>query len=81
LKKAGVKNFHFHALRHTSVALMVEVGTHPRVIQERLGHSSWATTMDVYGHILAVTDDGVTERLDAMFSGRGAAVGFASSPR
>lgn len=46
---------------------MVELGTHPRVIQERLGHSSWATTMDTYGHILSATDDGVTDRLDAMF--------------
>jgi integrase len=66
-RKAGIPGFHFHWLRHTSVALMVEVGTHPRVIQERLGHSSWATTMDTYGHILAATDDGVTDRLDSMF--------------
>lgn len=67
LKKAGLEGFHFHWLRHSSVALMVELGTHPKVIQERLGHASWATTMDTYGHILSTTDDGVTDRLDAMF--------------
>ena len=39
----------------------------PRIIQERLGHSSWATTMDTYGHILEATDDGVTGKLDGMF--------------
>lgn len=66
-EKAGLAGLHFHWLRHTSVALMVELGTHPRVIQERLGHSSWATTMDTYGHILAATDDGVTGKLDRMF--------------
>ena len=66
-EKAGLAGFHFHWLRHTSVALMVELDTHPRVIQERLGHSSWATTMDTYGHILAATDDGVTGKLDRMF--------------
>lgn len=31
-----------------------------------IGHSSWATTMDTYGHILSATDDGVTDRLDTM---------------
>ncbi len=66
LRRAGLEGFHFHWLRHTSVVPVL--GTHPRVIQERLGHSSWATTMDTYGHILAATDDGVTGRLDAMFS-------------
>lgn len=38
----------FHGLRHTSVGLMVAAGTHPKVIQQRLGHSSWTTTMDIY---------------------------------
>ena len=66
-EKAGLPGYHFHWLRHTSVALMVELDTHPRVIQERLGHSSWATTMDTYGHILEATDDGVTGKLDGMF--------------
>ena len=66
-EKAGLAGYHFHWLRHTSVALMVELDTHPRVIQERLGHSSWATTMDTYGHILEATDDGVTGKLDGMF--------------
>ena len=28
--------------------LMIEVGTHKRVIQKRRGHSSIRTTMDVY---------------------------------
>src|SRR3546814_4299717 len=29
-----------HDLRHTSVSLLIELGAHPKVIQERLGHSS-----------------------------------------
>jgi integrase len=68
-KMAGMPGFHFHWLRHTSVALMVEANAHPRVIQHRLGHSSWSTTMDTYGHFFATADDGVTDRLDDMFSG------------
>lgn len=57
----------YHGLRHTSVGLMVATGTHPKVIQQRLGHSSWSTTMDVYGHVLESVDDGLDEKLQAMF--------------
>ena len=58
----------FHGLRHTSVGLMVATGTHPKVIQQRLGHSSWTTTMDVYGHVLASVDDGVTDKLEELYA-------------
>jgi len=68
VEAAGLPGFHFHWLRHTAVALMVEVGTHPKVIQQRLGHSSYSTTMDVYGHLFAATEDGVSARLDEIFS-------------
>ena len=27
------------------------MGTHPKVVQERLGHSSIQVTMDIYSHI------------------------------
>ena len=37
--EAGLASLHFHWRRQTSVALIVELGTHRRVIQERLGHS------------------------------------------
>ena len=58
----------FHGLRHTSVGLMVATGAHPKVIQQRLGHSSWSTTMDIYGHVLAAVDDGVTAKLEALYA-------------
>ena len=38
---------------------MIEIGTHPRVIQKRLGHSSIRTTMDVYGSVLEDVDGDV----------------------
>ena len=52
-----------HDLRHTSVSLLIELGAHPKVIQERLGHSSITVTMDVYGHLFP----SLTERLDDVF--------------
>lgn len=42
----------FHDLRHTHVALMIKLGVHIKTISERLGHSSIATTMDIYGHLI-----------------------------
>ena len=56
-----------HDLRHTSVSLLIELGAHPKVIQERLGHSSIAVTMDVYGHLFPSLAESLTERLDEVF--------------
>jgi len=65
---AGLGGLTFHHLRHSSVGLLIEVGAHPRVIQARLGHASVRTTMDVYGHVLPVTDDAVTAALEKTFT-------------
>jgi integrase len=46
----------FHDLRHTAVALMIQAGAHPKVIQARCGHSTMAMTMDTYGHLFPGTD-------------------------
>lgn len=40
-----------HGLRHTSASIEVKTGTHPRVVSERLGHSTIAMTLDRYTHI------------------------------
>lgn len=40
----------FHDLRHTSVALAIAGGAHPKAIQTRMGHSSINVTLDRYGH-------------------------------
>jgi integrase len=40
-----------HDLRHTCAALLIAEGAHPKAIQEHLGHSSIAVTMDTYGHL------------------------------
>lgn len=49
---------------------MIESGTHPRVMQQRMGHASITTTLNVYGAVLPSVDDGVTQRLDALFAER-----------
>lgn len=36
---AGVPRIRFHDLRHTCATLLLAAGIHPKVVQERLGHS------------------------------------------
>jgi integrase len=50
--RAGVPRITLHDLRHTHATLALRAGVHPKVISERLGHSTIATTMDVYAHAL-----------------------------
>jgi integrase len=51
IKRAGVKDIRFHDLRHTAATLMLGQGIHPKVVQERLGHSDIAITMNRYSHV------------------------------
>ncbi|MDP9335969.1 MAG: site-specific integrase [Actinomycetota bacterium] len=46
-----VPRIRLHDLRHTHATLLLARGTHPKVVQERLGHSSVQITLDVYSHI------------------------------
>jgi integrase len=40
-----------HGLRHSWATAALERGVHPRVVQERLGHSSIAATLGLYSHV------------------------------
>lgn len=54
----------FHDLRHTAVALMIQAGAHPKVIQARCGHSTITMTMDTYGHLFPGTDEELALELE-----------------
>jgi len=41
-----------HGLRHSHASYMLASNIHPKVVQERLGHSSIAITMDIYSHLM-----------------------------
>jgi integrase len=67
-KPAFVNMPRFHDLRHTSVALAINAGAHPKAIQQRLGHASIAITMDRYGHLMAGMDAELAGDLDDLRS-------------
>ena len=39
-------------------------GVHPKVAQERLGHSTITTTLDLYSHVTETMQENAAERLD-----------------
>lgn len=69
---AGINQTHpglrFHDLRHTTAALLIALGAHPKEICEHMGHSSIQITMDRYGHLYPDAKAALMERLDATFN-------------
>ncbi|HXE65354.1 MAG TPA: site-specific integrase [Bryobacteraceae bacterium] len=51
-EKSGLKGVRFHDLRHSHASQLLRQGVHPKIVQERLGHSGIAVTMDIYSHVL-----------------------------
>lgn len=68
LKRKGLKHIKFHALRHTSVSLMIDQGDEMKLISERVGHSKIGTTMDIYGQLLEDADAKAAKSLDNAFA-------------
>ncbi len=56
-----------HDLRHTCASLLIDIGAHPKAIQEWLGHKSITVTIDVYGHLFPSLNEALAERLDEVF--------------
>jgi integrase len=55
-----------HGLRHTWATLALESGVHPRVVQERLGHSTIAITLGIYSHVSPTLDSDAARTVAAL---------------
>ena len=42
-------------------------GVHPKIVQERLGHSTITVTMDLYSHVSETIQSDATARLDEAY--------------
>ena len=55
----------FHDLRHSHATQLLISGVHPKVCQERLGHATISTTLDLYSHVTATMQEDAADKLDA----------------
>jgi integrase len=54
---AGLRHVRVHDLRHGFATMALTAGINPKVVQQRLGHSSISVTMDIYSHVLDELDE------------------------
>lgn len=66
-EKAGVPIIRFHDLRHTHASMLLLKGVNPKVVAERLGHSSVATTLDIYSHVMPSMQKEVASIVNSFF--------------
>jgi integrase len=70
VKRAGVNPIRLQDVRHTHASLLLAAGVNPKVVSERLGHSSVAFTLDTYAHIMPGMQPDAAERFMALVLGR-----------
>lgn len=63
-RRTGLKGIRLHDARHTHASLLLKAGTHPKIVQERLGHASIAITLDTYSHVAPGLQQAAANRFD-----------------
>jgi integrase len=64
-KSGALPRIRFHDLRHTHATHLLANGVHPKVAQERLGHSTVGITLDLYSHVLPGMQEDAAAKVDA----------------
>ncbi len=67
--KAELSEIRLYDLRHTSATMLLASGVSPKVVSERLGHSSVVLTLDTYSHVIPAMQTDATTRLEKMMFG------------
>ncbi len=66
-KLPNLPRVRFHDLRHSHATQLLMAGVHPKIAQERLGHTTITTTLDLYSHVTDTMQDDAAARLDTAF--------------
>lgn len=65
-KSVGLENTRLQDLRHFHATELMAADVHPKIVQERLGHSSVAFTLDRYSHVGASMQRDAVKRLESL---------------
>lgn len=64
-KHPTLPRIRYHDLRYSHATHMLASGVHPKVAQERLGHSNVGITLDLYSHVLPGMQADAAAKVDA----------------
>jgi integrase len=67
-KAAGLPAIRLHDLRHTHASLALAAGVHPKVVSERLGHSTVSITLDTYSHAIPAMQEDAAAKVAALIA-------------
>lgn len=67
IENAGVPRVRFHDVRHTWATMALRAGVHPKIVSERLGHSSIQITLDIYSHVSEDQDREAANKVAELF--------------
>ena len=70
VKRTGLEGIRLHDARHSHASLMLKQGVHLKVVQERLGHATISTTLDLYSHVTPGLQQAAAEGFDKMLSAK-----------
>lgn len=59
---------YFHNFRHTHAALLMLAGVNPKIVQERLGHSSIDVTLDTYSYLTLANQSIAVDTLESLIA-------------
>ena len=63
-KQEGLPDLHIHSLRHTHASLLINGNFTAKVVANRLGHVNTRTTLEVYSHVFAATEEKAMQAID-----------------
>ena len=68
-KAAGLPRIRLHDVRHSYATAALKAGIAPKVISERLGHSTAAFTLQTYTHVIPGMDQAAADQVAALILG------------
>jgi integrase len=66
VRRLGLEGVRLHDARHTHATVLLKGNVSPKVVSERLGHSTVSLTLDVYSHVIPGLQEAAAARLDVL---------------
>ena len=61
---AGLDGLTLQGLRHSNASILLDLGVHPEIVWDRLGHPGISVSMDTYSQILPGVQELAADRLE-----------------